>query len=61
MTTPIERIRAYHRELTEIRRDLHAHPELSFTEQRTSGVVANTCASLASKPTPDSRRPASWA
>ena len=39
MTTPIERIRAYHRELTEIRRDLHAHPELSFTEQRTSGVV----------------------
>ena len=40
MTTPIERIRAYHRELTEIRRDLHAHPELSFTEQRTSGVVA---------------------
>ncbi len=40
MTTPIERIRAYHRELTEIRRDLHAHPELSFTEHRTSGVVA---------------------
>jgi hippurate hydrolase len=40
MTTPSERIRAYHRELTEIRRDLHAHPELSFTEQRTSGVVA---------------------
>ena len=40
MTTPIERIRAYHRELTELRRDLHAHPELSFTEQRTSGVVA---------------------
>jgi amidohydrolase len=40
MTSPIERIRAYHRELTEIRRDLHAHPELSFTEHRTSGVVA---------------------
>jgi len=40
MTTPIERIRAYHRELTGIRRDLHAHPELSFTEERTSGVVA---------------------
>ncbi len=40
MTTPIERIRAYHRELTQIRRDLHAHPELSFTEHRTSGVVA---------------------
>ena len=40
MTSPIERIRQYHAELTAIRRDLHAHPELSFTEQRTSGVVA---------------------
>jgi amidohydrolase len=40
MTSPIERIRPYHAELTAIRRDLHAHPELSFTEQRTSGVVA---------------------
>ena len=40
MTTPIERIRAFHRELTGIRRDLHAHPELSFQESRTSGIVA---------------------
>jgi amidohydrolase len=40
MTSPVERIRQYHRELTDIRRDLHAHPELSFQEQRTSGVVA---------------------
>jgi amidohydrolase len=40
MTSPIERIRQYHAELTAIRRDLHAHPELSFAEQRTSGVVA---------------------
>ena len=40
MTSPVERIRQYHRELTAIRRDLHAHPELSFTEHRTSGVVA---------------------
>ena len=39
MTTPIERIRAFHAELTQIRRDLHAHPELSFTEERTSGLV----------------------
>jgi hippurate hydrolase len=41
MTSPVERIRRYHGELTAIRRDLHAHPELSFTEQRTSGVVAD--------------------
>jgi hippurate hydrolase len=41
MTSPIERIRQYHSELTAIRRDLHAHPELSFTEQRTAGVVAD--------------------
>jgi amidohydrolase len=41
MTSPIERIRQYHRELTAIRRDLHAHPELSFTEERTSKVVTD--------------------
>jgi amidohydrolase len=41
MTTPVDRIRQYHGELTAIRRDLHAHPELSFTEERTSKVVAD--------------------
>jgi hippurate hydrolase len=41
MTSPVERIRQFHTELTGIRRDLHAHPELSFTEQRTSKVVAD--------------------
>ncbi|MDG1067690.1 MAG: amidohydrolase, partial [Sulfitobacter sp.] len=27
-------------ELTAIFRDLHAHPEIGFTEERTSGIVA---------------------
>ncbi|MDH3668727.1 MAG: M20 family metallopeptidase [Paracoccaceae bacterium] len=37
----IERIEDYADELTAIRRDLHAHPELGFEEVRTSGVVTN--------------------
>jgi amidohydrolase len=41
MTSPVDRIRGFHSELTAIRRDLHAHPELSFTEDRTSKVVAD--------------------
>ena len=40
MKSTIERIRAFHPELTEIRRDLHAHPELSFQESRTAARVA---------------------
>src|SRR5260221_1635045 len=31
-------------ELTEIRRDIHAHPELGFTEERTGDVVAKKLA-----------------
>jgi amidohydrolase len=36
----IERIDGYADELTTIRRDLHAHPEIGFEEVRTSGIVA---------------------
>ena len=31
----------YADDLIELRRDLHAHPELSWTERRTSGVIAD--------------------
>ena len=36
----IERIEGFADELTAIRRDLHAHPEIGFEEVRTSGIVA---------------------
>jgi hippurate hydrolase len=36
----IDRIRGYQDELVAIRRDLHAHPELGFEEERTSSIVA---------------------
>ena len=36
----IDRIQGYADELTAIRRDLHAHPEIGFEEVRTSGIVA---------------------
>ncbi|HVV22746.1 MAG TPA: amidohydrolase, partial [Pseudonocardiaceae bacterium] len=48
-----ERVRAVLTGLADIRpdlatlyRDLHAHPELSFAEQRTSAVVARRLAAL---------------
>jgi hippurate hydrolase len=36
---PIEHIRHWHAEYTGLRRDLHAHPELGFEEERTARVV----------------------
>src|SRR6201986_4784362 len=40
----IKRIEGYADELTAIRRDLHAHPEIGFEEVRTSGIVAEKLA-----------------
>jgi amidohydrolase len=40
----IERIDAFADELTAIRRNLHAHPEIGFEEVRTSGIVAEKLA-----------------
>jgi hippurate hydrolase len=42
----LESIRLFHDELTALRRDLHAHPELGFEEVRTSGIIAGALESL---------------
>jgi hippurate hydrolase len=38
----MSRLREFHPELTAIRRDIHAHPEMGFEETRTAGLVAET-------------------
>jgi len=44
--TPIDRIKTFHADLTATRQDIHAHPELGFTEHRTSDVVAQQLEAL---------------
>ena len=40
MTEAIDHIRGFHAELTDIRRDIHANPELGLEEHRTAELVA---------------------
>ncbi|HEX3349577.1 MAG TPA: M20 aminoacylase family protein [Acetobacteraceae bacterium] len=42
----LDTIRSYHPELTAIRRDIHAHPEIGFEERRTSDLVARELEAL---------------
>src|SRR6478609_5074712 len=35
----VDHVRRWHAELTDVRRDLHAHPELGFEEHRTARIV----------------------
>ncbi|HEY1437264.1 MAG TPA: M20 aminoacylase family protein [Casimicrobiaceae bacterium] len=44
--SPVEHIRADHAELTAMRRDLHAHPELGFEEHRTAEIVVRELTAL---------------
>ncbi len=44
MSTALSQIRRYHPELTELRRDIHAHPELGLEEHRTAEIVAQKLA-----------------
>ena len=44
--TLMERARSLAPELVELRRDLHRHPELSFQEHRTAGLVADRMEAL---------------
>ncbi|HVF62836.1 MAG TPA: M20 aminoacylase family protein [Casimicrobiaceae bacterium] len=46
MTTPVARIERWQPEFAALRRDLHAHPELGFEEERTARVVADKLTEL---------------
>ena len=43
--TILPKISSFADELTAVRRDIHAHPEIGFEEERTSGIVAELLAS----------------
>ena len=47
--TALDTIRGFHKELTAIRRDIHAHPEIGFEETRTSELVAAELAARGSE------------
>ncbi|MGB0387972.1 MAG: M20 metallopeptidase family protein [Ardenticatenaceae bacterium] len=42
----LEKAKALSEEIVRLRRDIHAHPELSFQEFRTAGLVADTLSEL---------------
>jgi hippurate hydrolase len=42
----LDSLRADHAEITAIRRDIHAHPELAFEEHRTAALVAERLEAL---------------
>jgi hippurate hydrolase len=44
--TPVEHIRQWHADYTALRRDLHAHPELGFEEERTARIVCEQLSRL---------------
>jgi hippurate hydrolase len=44
LASPVEHVRRHHAELTRLRRDIHAHPELAFEESRTASIVADRLA-----------------
>ena len=45
----VDRVKQHQGELTAIRRDLHAHPEMLFEEVRTAAIVAKELSRLGFK------------
>jgi len=46
MKNPVDHIRTWQDQLTAVRRDLHAHPELGFEEHRTARIVCEQLSAL---------------